>query len=95
MQFSQKLVQYKEYFDNILKKVDSNVKLDDEQRRAVVTDDDYCLLIAGAGAGKTTTMAAKVKYLVEKQGVSPQDIIVFNPITPMVLAIFYRLTCRI
>ncbi|HHY26723.1 MAG TPA: UvrD-helicase domain-containing protein [Desulfitobacterium dehalogenans] len=73
-----KLIDYKNYFDSILKSVDPNVKLDEEQRRAVVTDDDYCLLIAGAGAGKTTTMAAKVKYLVEKQGIDPQDIIVIS-----------------
>jgi|GEM_PF-1192849 len=68
----------KEYFDNILKDIDPAIKLDDEQRRAVVTDDDYCLLVAGAGAGKTTTMAAKVKYLVEKQRISPEDIIVIS-----------------
>ena len=67
-----------DYFDNILKDIDPNIKLDEEQRRAVVTDDDYCLLVAGAGAGKTTTMAAKVKYLVEKKGISPEDIIVIS-----------------
>ena len=70
--------QNKEYFDDILKNIDPNIKLDDEQRRAVVTDDDYCLLVAGAGAGKTTTMAAKVKYLVEKQHINPEDIIVIS-----------------
>lgn len=68
----------KEYFDNILKDIDPAIKLDDEQRRAVVTDDDYCLLVAGAGAGKTTTMAAKVKYLVEKQHINPEEIIVIS-----------------
>lgn len=68
----------KEYFDHILEDIDSAIKLDDEQRRAVVTDDDYCLLVAGAGAGKTTTMAAKVKYLVEKQHVNPEEIIVIS-----------------
>lgn len=68
----------KDYFDNILKAVDPRVSLDNEQRRAVVTDEDYCLLVAGAGAGKTTTMAAKVKYLVEKQGVAQSDIIVIS-----------------
>lgn len=66
------------YFDTILKDIDPNIKLDDEQRKAVVTDDDYCLLIAGAGAGKTTTMAAKVKYLVDKKGIPPEDIIVIS-----------------
>jgi len=68
----------KNYFDHILDDIDSGIRLDDEQRRAVVTDDDYCLLVAGAGAGKTTTMAAKVKYLVEKQNVNPEEIIVIS-----------------
>lgn len=75
---SRKLVEHKEYLDNMLKRVDPGVLLDEEQRRAVLTDDDYCLLIAGAGAGKTTTMAAKVKYLVDKCGVCPEDIIVIS-----------------
>ncbi len=68
----------KEYFDDILKDIDPNIRLDDEQRRAVITDDDYCLLVAGAGAGKTTTMAAKVKYLVDKKHVNPEEIIVIS-----------------
>lgn len=68
----------KEYFDNILKDIDPNIMLDEEQRRAVITDDDYCLLVAGAGAGKTTTMAAKVKYLVERKHVNPEEIIVIS-----------------
>ena len=68
----------KEYFDNILMSVDPNIKLDQEQREAVVTDDDYCLLIAGAGAGKTTTMAAKVKWLVDKKNVKPEEIMLIS-----------------
>ena len=55
----------KTYLDNILHDVDPKIKLDDDQRRVILTDEDYCLVIAGAGAGKTTTVAAKVKYLVE------------------------------
>jgi len=70
--------QNKSYFDNLLKDIDPNIKLDYEQRRAIVADDDYCLLVAGAGAGKTTTMAAKVKYLVEKKQIRPEDIIVIS-----------------
>lgn len=62
----QTLRREKDYFDNILKEIDPEIQLDDEQRRAVITDDDHCLLVAGAGAGETTTMAAKAKYLVEK-----------------------------
>lgn len=68
----------KEYLDNILKAVDSAVSLDDDQRRVVLTDEDYCLVIAGAGAGKTTTVAAKVKYLVDKQGIKPSQILVVS-----------------
>jgi Superfamily I DNA and RNA helicases len=66
------------YFDHILEAIDPGIRLDSEQRRAVVTDDDYCLLVAGAGAGKTTTMAAKVKYLVDKLHVNPEEIIVIS-----------------
>ena len=72
------LVSEKDYFDNILVEIDPKIRLDDEQRRAVITDDDYCLLVAGAGAGKTTTMAAKVKYLVEKKHVNPEEIMVIS-----------------
>lgn len=72
------LVKEQAYFDNILSDIDSKIRLDEEQRRAVIVDDDYCLLVAGAGAGKTTTMAAKVKYLVEKKGVNPEEIIVIS-----------------
>ncbi len=72
------LLENKEYFDNILKDVDPYIKLDYEQRKAVVTDDDYCLLIAGAGSGKTTTMAAKVKWLVDKKHIKPEEIMLIS-----------------
>ncbi|MDO9523228.1 MAG: UvrD-helicase domain-containing protein [Methanocorpusculum sp.] len=68
----------KEYFDKILLPIDKSISLDADQRKAVVTDGDHCLIIAGAGAGKTTTMAAKVKYLVDKQGISQEDIVVVS-----------------
>lgn len=68
----------KEYLDTILSKVDPNIVLDQEQRKVVLSDEDYTLVVAGAGAGKTTTMAAKVKYLVEKKHVLPKDIVVIS-----------------
>lgn len=68
----------REYLDNILKKIDPNINLDEEQRQVVLSDEDYTLVIAGAGAGKTTTVAAKVKYLVEKQGINPEQILVIS-----------------
>ena len=72
------LVSDKAYLDNVLKKVDPAINLDDEQRRVVLSDEDYTLVIAGAGAGKTTTVAAKVKYLVEKKGIQPEQILVIS-----------------
>lgn len=74
----QKLKSEKFYFDTILHDVDPNIMLDDDQRRVILTDEDYCLIIAGAGAGKTTTVAAKVKYLVEKKNINPRDILVVS-----------------
>ena len=68
----------KNYFDNILYDIDPNIKLDDDQRKVILTDEDYCLVIAGAGAGKTTTIAAKVKYLVEKKQIDPSQILVIS-----------------
>lgn len=68
----------KEYLDDILKKDDPNIILDEEQRRAVLSDEDYTLVVAGAGAGKTTTIEAKVKYLVEKQKVNAEKILIVS-----------------
>jgi len=68
----------KGYLDNILKSVDPAISLDAEQRRVVLSDEDYTLVIAGAGAGKTTTVAAKVRYLVERQHIDPEKILVIS-----------------
>lgn len=67
-----------DYFDSIFKDVDSKIILDNEQRRAILIDEDYSLIVAGAGSGKTTTMAAKVKYLIEKKKVNPNNIILLS-----------------
>ena len=72
------LLSEKTYLDNILKEIDPKIVLDEEQRQAVLSDEDYSLIIAGAGAGKTTTVAAKVRYLVEKKGVDPKQILVIS-----------------
>ena len=73
-----KMISEKDYLDSVLKDCDPNIFLDADQRRVVLTDEDYCLVVAGAGAGKTTTVAAKVKYLVDKQGVDPKQILVIS-----------------
>ena len=74
----EKLILYKDYFDNMYKGIDDNILLDEEQRIAILTDEDYNLIVAGAGSGKTTTMAAKVKFLVDIKKVDPKDIILIS-----------------
>ena len=73
-----KIVSEKQYLDGILKDVDPNIVLDDDQRKVIITDQDYSLVIAGAGAGKTTTIAGKVKYLVDKKNVDPRQILIIS-----------------
>ena len=69
---------YKLYFDTMYNGIDDNIKLDKEQINAILCDEDYSLIIAGAGTGKTTTMAAKVKYLVDIKRVNPKEILVMS-----------------
>ena len=72
------LIKYRNYFDNMFKGIDDNIHLDEEQIKAILSEEDYSLIIAGAGTGKTTTMAAKVKYLVDIKKVDPQKILVMS-----------------
>ena len=58
------------FFDDI-----NGNSLDNYQRKVVVDDSNYLLVVAAAGSGKTLTIVAKVKYLIEKKGFSPQDIL--------------------
>lgn len=52
--------------------------LDEQQIVAVVTDEDNNLVLAGAGSGKTLTIAGKVKYLVKAKKVDPKDILLLS-----------------
>lgn len=70
---NRELNENKEFFDTILEH-----PLDDNQRRAVVIDEDNTQIIAGAGTGKTYTLQAKVKYLIDKKGVSPDNILALS-----------------
>lgn len=75
---AREMEQKKDYLDGILHTVDPHILLDDDQRKVVLTDEDYCLVVAGAGAGKTTTVAAKVKYLVDCKNIDPTDILIVS-----------------
>ena len=52
--------------------------LDEQQRKAVIVDEDNCLVVAGAGSGKTLTIAGKVKYLVERYSIDPSEILLIS-----------------
>jgi DNA helicase-4 len=44
--------------------------LDKQQRLAVIKNEDNNLVIAGAGIGKTTTVAGKVAYVIDRFKIS-------------------------
>ena len=58
------------FFDNI-----NGRKLDKYQRKVVVDNSNHLLVVAGAGSGKTLTIIAKVKYLIEKLKMNPKEIL--------------------
>lgn len=49
--------------------------LNDKQYEAVVNTEGPCLVIAGAGSGKTKVLTHKIAYLIGEKGVKPWDII--------------------
>lgn len=63
--------------DEMLSNIDGK-SLDLQQRTAVINDEDRILVLAGAGSGKTLTIAAKVKYLCEQKSVNPKDILLLS-----------------
>ena len=75
---NKKLLENKNYFDNIFINMDKNIILDEEQRMAILKDEDYNLIIAGAGSGKTTTMMAKIKYLIDIKEIREDEILAIS-----------------
>lgn len=67
------LIENESLFSNI-----EGQSLDQQQRIAIVKDEDHNLVIAGAGSGKTTTVAGKVTYLIERFNINPEDILLIT-----------------
>lgn len=66
------------YLDNMFSNVDKNIYLDQEQRKIILDDSQNCMVVAGAGSGKTTVITAKVKYLVDIKKINPKEILVIS-----------------
>lgn len=64
-------------YDYLLSNIDGK-SLDMQQRTAVIADDERILVLAGAGSGKTLTIAAKVKYLVDIKNINPREILLIS-----------------
>ena len=58
------------FFNNI-----NGYKLDNQQQNAILNAKTHSLIVAGAGSGKTLTLVGKIKYLIEKKGLKPQEIL--------------------
>ncbi len=66
-----------EKVDDLLSDVEGK-SLDKQQRNAVVVNEDNNLIIAGAGSGKTLTIAGKVQYLTKRLRVNPKEILLIS-----------------
>lgn len=70
--------------------------LSGDQVQAIVRDEDNNLVIAGAGTGKTTTISAKVAYLLKKGLAKPEDLLIISFTKNAVNEMYKRCTefCR-
>lgn len=58
-------------------RIDYRKELNDEQYKVISEGDGACLVLAGAGSGKTRTITFRVAYLLEK-GIPPENILLLT-----------------
>ena len=65
------VIQYKDFFETV-----ESQPLTKMQQIAVITNELNNLILAGAGSGKTSVIIAKVGYILKKNLVKPEDILI-------------------
>lgn len=53
-------------------------KLDKSQTECVNSLEKYILAVAGAGCGKTTTLLARVKFLLEERNINKDELLILS-----------------
>ena len=69
----ERLEKNREFFDHCL-----TYPLDEQQRRSIVSEEDNCLVVSSAGSGKTSSIVGKVKYLIERKGIDPKNLLLIS-----------------
>ena len=54
------------------------MQFNEAQIQAIQHNKGPCMVIAGPGSGKTTVLTHRVRYLIERYGVNPSDILVIT-----------------
>ncbi|MEM3290527.1 MAG: ATP-dependent DNA helicase [Candidatus Micrarchaeia archaeon] len=65
-------------YEYSLKILEKKPKLSDNQKKAVFSNERYLRVIAGAGAGKTETLARRIAYLLLVENIKPSEIVTFT-----------------
>lgn len=64
--------------NNYLNSIYKDITFDVEQRNIILNEDKHLIVIAGAGSGKTTTISAKVKYLIDFKKAEQDEILIIS-----------------